>query len=101
MTDKIFPDGLIVKRPDNAPDWLLCKLSFKREAFATFMEQHEKNGWINIECLISKSGNPYSALDTWEPNRQDVHDAGMADAKAAVEPQTADHDKFTDDLIPF
>lgn len=99
MTDKIFVDGLIVKRPDNAPDFATCKLSIKVAELVPFLEQNQNKGWVNIEVKRSKGGKYYAELDTWEPNRQEVHDNGVAQAKKEME--TASAGSYDDTDIPF
>ena len=37
--DKVFADGLIVKRNDNAPDFVICNLSVKVDEFKAFFER--------------------------------------------------------------
>jgi hypothetical protein len=68
--ETIFADGLIVKKNENAPDFVLCNLSVKVDEFEKFMKQHEKNGWVNLSCLMGKSGKPYAKLDTYEPKQE-------------------------------
>ena len=47
--EKVFCEGLIAKRNDKAPDFVLCNLSFKVEEFKTFLDTYDKNGWVNIK----------------------------------------------------
>ena len=96
MNDKIFVDGLIVKRNEKAPEFVVCSLSAKVDKLVAFLQQHESNGWVNIDCLLSKNGKLYGALDTWRPTQGDAAKPGMAQAKAAAVP-----DSFQDDDIPF
>lgn len=99
MTEKTFANGFIAKRNDNAPEYVLCNLSIKCEEAITFLQQHNNRGWVNLAVKRAKSGKVYVELDTFTPNRADVHDAGMAQARKAVEPpKTPD---FPDDDIPF
>ena len=44
--ETIFADGLIVKKNENAPDFVLCNLSVKVEEFEKFMKANSKNGWL-------------------------------------------------------
>lgn len=96
--EKIFVDGLIVKRNDNAPDFVTCNLSIKVAELVPFLEQHQKNGWVNIQCKVSKGGKHYAELDTWQPTQGEAGEQGMAQVKAAAQP-----DGFADleDSIPF
>ena len=68
----IFPDGFIVKRNPNAPEWVLANVSIKVDEFVKFLKEHDKNGWVNLELKSSKERKPYSQLDTWEPNKDVV-----------------------------
>ena len=70
MSEVIFAEGLIVKKNENAPDFVLCNLSIKTEDFGKFMKANDKNGWINLSVLIGKSGKPYAKLDTFEPKQE-------------------------------
>ena len=58
--EKIFADGLIVKRKDSAPEWVKANLSVKVEEFKKFLDTHNKNGWVNIDVLQSKGGKLYA-----------------------------------------
>lgn len=66
----IFADGFIVKKKDNAPEWVIGSLSIKVDEAIKFIKEHNKNGWVNIEMKTSRDGKPYCQLDTWEPKPQ-------------------------------
>lgn len=70
MADKVFADGMIVKVPQNAPDFVIAKASFKVEEFIQFLKQNDNNGWVNVDLLIGKSGKPYAKLNDWKPQGQ-------------------------------
>jgi hypothetical protein len=99
MSDKVFADGFIAKRSDKAPDYVLTGLSIKVSEALTFLQQHAKNDWVNLKVMRSKNGKLYVELDTWEPNRADTHQQGMAQAKAAVNGPSVSFDDL--DGIPF
>lgn len=100
--DKIFADGFIARRNDNAPEYVLCNLSIKCDEAISFLQQHNNRGWVNIAVKRGKTGKVYCELDTYTPNRADVHDAGMAQARKAAEPKpAAPANDFIDDDIPF
>jgi len=115
MSEKIFVDGMIVKRNDKAPEYVLCNLSIKVAELVPFLEQHQSNGWVNVQCMVSKAGKHYAELDTWKPTQGDIGKEGMAQARAAAaEPMTemgkankhvrdkqAAATDFMDDSIPF
>ena len=93
--EKVFADGLVIKRHENAPDFVVCGLSVKVSEFVEFPKAHESNGWVNIQCKVSKGGKYYAELDTWKPTQGDSAKAGMQQARKAAEPADLDDD------IPF
>lgn len=89
MTDKQFVDGMIVKRGDNAPDFVLANLSIKRGELIEFLAQ-QPGDWVNVSLKRAKSGKCYAELDTWKPTEK------LADvARGLASPVAAD------DEIPF
>ena len=70
MEEKTFTDGLIVKRAENAPDWVLCNISIKVEDFTKWMQDHQDKGWVNIGLFMSKGGKPYGVKDTFKPKEE-------------------------------
>lgn len=107
--EKVFVNGMIVKRRDNAPDFVVCNLSLKGAELVEFMRQHQKDGWVNIDIKRSKGGKLYAELDTWEPTQGQHGTQGMAQAKAAAGRETnyqdngvpANYSDFEDSDLPF
>ena len=66
MSEKTFVDGMIVKRGDNAPEFVLANLSIKRGELIAFLDQ-QSGDWVNVVLKRAKSGNCYAELDTWKP----------------------------------
>ena len=64
--DKVFADGIIFKRNDNAPAFVIGKQSFKVKEAVAFLLANEKNGWVNVNINQAQSGKYYIELDTWE-----------------------------------
>lgn len=64
--EKIFADGFSFKRNENAPDFVVGRLSMKVDSALAFMKQHEKGGWVNLNIKTARSGNYYVELDTFE-----------------------------------
>lgn len=64
--DKVFADGFIFKRSENAPDWVIGKISVKVEDAVKFLNNNTKNGWVNLNVNQSQNGKFYIELDTWE-----------------------------------
>ena len=79
MTEKTFTDGLIVKRADNAPDFVLCDISIKVEEFTKWMQDHQNKGWVNISLLMSKGGKPYGVKNTFKPKEESSTEPVMED----------------------
>lgn len=99
MTDKIFADGFIAKRHDNAPDFVIVGLSVKVSEAVEFLQQNESNGWVNLQVKQSKTGKYYVELDTWRPTQGDAAKGGIVEANRALR-ETAVSD-FDDTEIPF
>ena len=78
--DPIFADGFILKRNENAPEWVIGSLSIKVDEAIAFLKSNEKKGWVNIETKTGKSGKPYCQLDTWEPNKDAVKKKTVVEA---------------------
>jgi len=89
--EKIFANGFIAKRRDNAPDFVLCDLSVNVESARETFKNHTKNGWLNLQVKRSQGGKIYVEVDTWEPQQQ-------SQQQAAPEPPPVEN--FEDD-IPF
>ena len=102
----VFIDGMIVKRRDNAPEYVPCNLSFKVSEMIAFLTEHDNGGWVNADVKLSKSGKLYGALDTWKPTPKDEYQQGMGQARQAAQqspapaPASGGRDDFSDD-IPF
>ena len=67
--EKVFADGLISKRNQNAPDFVIINQSYKVEEFIAFLNKHNKNGWVNTSTKMAQSGKYYTELDTFEPKK--------------------------------
>ena len=67
--EKIFADGFVFKRSENAPDFVVGRLSLKVDEAIAFIKANEKRGWINLNIKTARSGNHYIELDTYEPKQ--------------------------------
>jgi hypothetical protein len=66
MSEKIFVNGMIAKTPfEGAPSWIISNISFKVEDMINFLEDNQKNGWVNIVLKTSKNGHQYAELNTY------------------------------------
>ena len=68
--DKIFADGFIFKRRENAPEFVIGNISVKVEDAVAFLNANKKNGWVNLNVLNSQAGKPYIELDTFVPKKK-------------------------------
>jgi hypothetical protein len=79
--EKIFADGFSFKRSENAPDFVVGRLSMKVDEAIAFLKKHEKAGWTNLNVKQARSGNYYLELDTYEPKG-----AAKAEPKVSEKP---------------
>ena len=99
MSEIEFINGLIFKAPsEKAPDYVKAKGSIKVSELMAWLDGRETE-WVNFEVKLSKAGKWYAAVDSWEPTKDQQYKEGVAQAKAAVEPEPAGG--FIDDDIPF
>lgn len=64
--ERTFADGFIIKRRENAPEFVIANISVKVDDAIAFLRKHEKKGWVNLSAKRGRSGNPYLELDTYE-----------------------------------
>jgi hypothetical protein len=83
QTEKVFAQGLIAKRRDQAPEFVTCSLSVKVDEFKDFLDTHAANGWVNLNVKKSQGGKYYAELDTWKPNKEANQDAPKASTASA------------------
>ena len=71
-TEKIFANGFVFKKQENAPEWVIGSLACKAEEAMIFLKEHMKqDGWVNMSIKVSLAGKPYIELDTWEPKKKE------------------------------
>lgn len=68
-SSKVFADGFVFKRRENAPEWVVGNISVKVEDAIKFLNNNSKNGWVNLNVNTAKTGNTYIELDTFEPKK--------------------------------
>lgn len=94
--EKIFADGFSFKRNENAPEFVVGRLSMKVEDAIAFMREHDKKGWINLNIKTARSGNYYVELDTFEPKGSQSE---KPKSKSSKPKDTSDSDD--DGSLPF
>lgn len=71
MNDKTFVPGVIVKRGDNAPDFILANVSVKKRELIEWLE-NTPGDWVNWVLKRGRSGKCYAEVDTWQPKMRAV-----------------------------
>ncbi len=84
--DKVFADGFIFKRRQEAPDFVIGNISVKVEEAVAFLIANQKNGWVNLNVLNSQAGKPYIELDTFVPKKQENQASKSENNAAPAEP---------------
>jgi len=67
--EKVFANGFSFKRRESAPDFVIGNLSVKVEDAVKFLQENQKNGWVNLDVLKSQKGSFYIELNTWTPDK--------------------------------
>ena len=79
MSEIKFANGLIFKRSDNAPEFVIGGLSIKKSEFIPFLNS-EQGDWVNLSIKLSKAGKYYIELDTWKPKvKNNIPDVAPSD----------------------
>jgi len=102
--EKIFADGFSFKRNENAPDFVVGRLSMKVDDAIAFMREHDKKGWINLSIKTARSGNHYVELDTFEPKGSAGKDSDSSSSvsKKSSRPKVKEAiESDDDDKLPF
>lgn len=85
MTEKIFVDGMIFKRPhENAPDFIKGRISIKVQALQEFLGKQTKE-WVDVDLKESKAGKLYFELNTFQKADQREQKASTVDELVEVE----------------
>ena len=90
--EKIFADGFSFKRSENAPDFVVGRLSLKVDEAIGFIKENEKKGWVNLNIKTARSGNYYVELDTFEPKNKSEDAPTPAKKKAEPVAKTEEED---------
>ena len=102
MEEKKFADGFTFKRNENAPEFVVGRLSLKVDAAIEFIKQHQKNGWINLDVKKARTGNFYIELDTYTPKGgESVTEAKSVTNKPKSQLKMTDEIDDDDVELPF
>tara|TARA_R110000796_G_scaffold36896_2_gene93553 strand:+ start:743 stop:1012 length:270 start_codon:yes stop_codon:yes gene_type:complete len=67
MTEKTFPEGINVKRPnEGAPDFVKAKIWIRRTEFIKWLASQSEDS-VNLDLLASKGNKLYFSVDDWVP----------------------------------
>lgn len=99
--EKIFAEGFSFKRNENAPDYVIGRISIKVDEAITFLRNHEKNGWVNLNALYARSGNAYIELDTFEPQRGGAPKVATPPKAAPVAAPEPEVNNEEEEELPF
>ena len=88
--EKIFADGFVFKRNENAPDFVVGRLSMKVDEAIAFIKKNEKSGWTNLSIKQARSGNYYVELDTFEVKNDSSKSVSNAPKPSVVEDEAPD-----------
>ena len=95
--EKVFADGFLFKKNENAPDFVVGQLSIKVDEAITFIRSHVKNGWVNLEVKQGRSGNYYLELNTFEPKPKDETTSAKPTKQSTKKVQAEEEE----DQLPF
>ena len=84
--EKVFADGFIFKRKENAPEFVVGSQSINVNDAIAFLQANQKNGWVNLDIKQSKNGKYYCELDTWQPKPQGKKDVMEIIQENSAEP---------------
>jgi len=102
MEEKVFADGFTFKRSENAPEFVVGRLSLKIDAAIEFIKQNQKNGWINLDVKKARTGNFYIELDTYTPkDNKSVTEAKSVTNKPKSQLKMTDESEEGGEDLPF
>ena len=87
MADKIYVGGA---REMNGTNGIFHKVSFSAKDLATMLENVNEKGYVNLVMNQRKQVGQYGqthslSIDTWVPNKEGQHPAGIVKRKYPVE----------------
>lgn len=96
MAEKVFADGFYFERRENAPDFVVGRVSVKVNKAVEFLQAHVNDrGYVNMNILRSRDGGHYIELDQWVPKKQENGQWTPKKEEEQIE------EVFEDNEIPF
>ena len=69
---KVFAEGFYFDRRENAPDFVVGRISVKVNKAKDFLDaQANDKGYVNLNILRSRDGGYYMEVDKWQPKKRD------------------------------
>lgn len=79
--EKKLAQGFYFKKSENAPDFVIGKLSLKNDEAVSFIKENtNEKGWLNLDIKKTKAGGYYLSLDDWEPKKVDAVNINTKDS---------------------
>lgn len=61
-------NGLVVKKNEKSPDWVLTSVSIEVESFKKWLDENKNGkGWVNLDLKKSKDGRFYLDHNDYKP----------------------------------
>jgi hypothetical protein len=68
MSEKKKIDGLIVKKNEKSPEWVLTSVSLEVESFKKWLDENKNaKGWVNLDLKKAKDGRFYLDHNDYKP----------------------------------
>jgi len=64
--------GLFVKKREGSPDFVISEIGFRVDEFKQYLDTHNKNGYVNVDILLSKANKLYAKLNDFEPKKKET-----------------------------
>ncbi len=75
-TNKVFANGIMFKRNQYTPQWIVGNLSINEKDAIEFIKANSKNGWVNLSIKESYKDKTkyYIELDTYRSKNEDIQE---------------------------
>ena len=83
--EKVFPEGIFIKDVEVTPTFSKKLMTIRTEEFYAWCKEHEKNGVVFLDQLISLKGKPYLCFNKWQPSTTQTSERSAVATPPAVE----------------
>lgn len=86
QTETVFAEGFFVSDArEGAPEFVMGAISISQEKAIAFINEHaNEKGYVNLDLLRGKSGQPYLKLNDFVPTPRAEDETAVADAVVEV-----------------